>query len=658
MAEKTALPKSLYAFGEGEESAEANRRYEDAYNQLIAAVEKRNQPQFFDPTLLAISQAFLGPTKTGSFGEAAGVAAGNVAKAQESEQTRAEELAKMRLELAGMGVERASQRGIVQNLAKKAGMAPAGTVPTETAPTGTAAAQPAVKSPEIEEGLEPIGRFPVNPSLIRSEQDFYRRALESGQRDPVAIGKEWVEYQKNFLSPKFEGGNVYDPISGNIYSKTTGGTATTTFMTGQGGSFAIPEASVREHQRLIAAAQKNPNNPEVWDRLETFEDFWRKPHTRPVKTPAFTSAPLETAQTVAQVPAQPVVQVPTQPVGQAPAPAGSVAQPPAQAPAVRPGATAAIPPPPTFSAPLRFTPVQRPPGRLSAEQKAAYDAEDKTRLDAALALQKEELAAQRIQYEANLAEGKAQRDVNRAVTQAEQIAENQAGITESSEVKKENRKDERETIVELKKAGRNQANIADQFAKLVTDYPNAIGTAAKPGFLSAGIKLLESGASIGGETAKASSLQEAVATLTGNQEELSARRVMMGLAAEYLFNLRSLAKGQGAITDYETRILSSIGPSIEDDPKTARFKAAIMKMHGEGEIARANDFNEWKKSNKDKGWRDYLGSKEYDKFAAKYDQDLARAYDIYLGRRPTAAQPSAQPRQTSNPALDFARSLK
>jgi hypothetical protein len=134
---------------------------------------------------------------------------------------------------------------------------------------------------------------------------------------------------------------------------------------------------------------------------------------------------------------------------------------------------------------------------------------------------------------------------------------------------------------------------------------------------------------------------------------------MMGLAAEYLFNLRSLAKGQGAITDYETRVLSSIGPSIEDDPKTARFKAAIMKMHGEGEIARANEYNEWKKNNQGLGWKDYLGSKEHDKFAAKYDQDLSRAYDIYLGRKPQqAAQPAAQPRQTSNPALDFARSLR
>jgi len=245
-----------------------------------------------------------------------------------------------------------------------------------------------------------------------------------------------------------------------------------------------------------------------------------------------------------------------------------------------------------------------------------------------------------------------------AIAQATAIKQAESDIATKAETAKANKKDEQETIVEIKKAGRNQVNIADQYAKLITQYPNAIGTAAKPGFLSAGITILESGASIGGESAKASALQEAVSKLTGTPEELSARRVMMGLAAEYLFNLRALAKGQGAITDYETQILARIGPGIEDDPKTARFKAAIMKMHGEAEIARANEYNEWKKNNQGLGWKDYLGSKEHDKFAAKYDQDLARAYDIYLGKKPQQAAPAQPAQPESNPALDFARGFR
>jgi hypothetical protein len=627
MAEKTALPKSLYAFGEGEESAEANRRYEDAYNQLISAVEKRNQPQFFDPTLLAISQAFLGPTKTGSFGEAAGVAAGNVAKAQEAQQTREEDLARMRLELAGMGVERASQRGIVQNLAKKAGMAPAGTAPagstpSGSAPAGVAAGQPAGKSPEIEEGLEPIGRFPVNPSLIRSEQDFYRRALESGQRDPVTIGKEWVEYQKNFLSPKFEGGNVYDPISGNIYSKTTGGTATTTFMTGQGGSFAIPEASVREHQRLIAAAQKNPNNPEVWERLETFEDFWRKPHTRPVKTPAFTSTPLETAQTVAQVPAQPVVQAPTQPVGQAPVPAGPVAQPPAQAPAVRPGATAAIPPPPTFSAPLRFTPVQRPPGRLSAEQKAAYDAEDKTRLDAALADQKASLDSQKAQYDALLAEQKAQRDLARDVSKAGQIAGQEITNIPPKKLAEQAAEQEvkaRQEIDDNRKEADTTVTFANQFRKYA-ENPNAkqmFGILNNDKVSSGIATLVKDTLRIGSTSIGMPAVEDVMRNANMTDAQQAQYRNFLQLATQ--LQLQRAKYMKGSVSNYEQNILGNAGIGAQDTPQTIIMKADIMAARAQFDRQVARKF---KDSNQSAA--KFLSSDEYYGMLDEYNAKLGR----------------------------------
>jgi hypothetical protein len=419
--------------------------------------------------------------------------------------------------------------------------------------------------------------------------------MQGGERDLAAIEKGWNSYQKDFLSPRFEGGNVYDPITGYMYSKNTGETGTASFMTRDGGTYSIPKSAVIEHQRLLSDARKSPENTELWNKIESFEDFWRKGPTR-------TSA----------VPRPELLARPYSIEAQEQA---SVTPPPSIRPAVQP-----------FAQPTAQTNVQPSGGLLSAEEKERRQRKEASDL---------------------------------AIQQASATAQAQAEVAQGAKIVGENVEDERKTIVEIKKAGRNQVNIADQYAKLITEYPNAIGTAAKPGFLSAGIKLFESGVNAGGESAKAPALQEALKTLTGTEEELSARRVMMGLAAEYLFNLRSLAKGQGTITDYETRVLSNIGPSIEDDPKTARFKAAIMKMHGEAEIDRANEYNEWKKQPKNKGlgWRDYLGSTDQDKFAAKYDQKLASAYDIYLGRKPqqTSAQPS---KPASNPALDFARSLK
>jgi hypothetical protein len=416
-----------------------------------------------------------------------------------------------------------------------------------------------------------------------------------------------------------QNGMLYQGSTGRLFDMPDPTPVLVPFLSLKGEPFQITKTQARKLDQITASGDN--------DARIAYENKLRGIQAPKPAAPPLPAAPLTEGVTTAPIPPIRIVAAPPQPV-----------RPPAAPPAAPPSAVAPSAQPSV--APSAPTGV----GMLSPAQLA----ERKAREESERAIQQ---ARRQEQDKANIA-------ATTGVETTKTIEQAKADIAAAEEAKKQNLKDERETIVELKKAGRNQVNIADQFAKLVTDFPNAIGTAAKPGFLSAGIKLLESGATIGNESAKASALQEAVATLTGNQEELSARRVMMGLAAEYLFNLRSLAKGQGAITDYETRILSSIGPSIEDDPKTARFKAAIMKMHGEAEISRANDFNEWKKSNKDKGWRDYLGSKEHDKFATKYDQDLARAYDIYLGRRPTAAQPSAQPRQTSNPALDFARSLR
>jgi len=602
MAEKTALPSSLYAFGEGEESAQVNQRYQDAYNQLIAAVEKRSQPQFFDPTLLAISQAFLGPTKTGGFGEAAGIAAGNVAKAQEAQQTREEELARMKLELAGMGVGQANQRAAMK-------MYQEGVTPSKPA-TPVEAPDPdlALRSMGVEDqGVQVAPAVPLIP-----KKQFIASELLKGGNVPDAEIK-YDKYVRDDIKIA-QNGMLYQGSTGRLFDMPDPTPVLVPFLSLKGEPFQITKTQARKLDQITASGDN--------DARIAYENKLRgiQRPAAPKEAPPLPAAPLNEGVTTSPVAPPRVVTAPPQPT--------AVAR-----PSVAPEAA-----PSPFVAPLAPTGG----GMLSPAQLAARKAQEEAERDIAKARRQE-------QDKANIA-------ATTGVATTKTIEQAKADIAAAEEAKKQNLKDERETIVEIKKAGRNQVNIADQYAKLVTEYPNAIGTAAKPGFLSAGIKLLESGASLGGESAKASALQDAVATLRGTPEELSARRVMMGLAAEYLFNLRSLTKGQGTITDYETRVLSSIGPSIEDDPKTARFKAAIMKMHGEAEIARANEYNEWKKQNQGQGWRDYLGSKDHDKFAAKYDQDLARAYDIYLGRKPQ--QPSAQPRQTSNPALDFARSLK
>jgi hypothetical protein len=84
--------------GESSGMTEARQTYIDAQKKMLEALESRNQ--LFDPDLLAMAQGFLGPTKSGSFGESISNVAAAVGPAAEAERKRNIEMAQIRAELA------------------------------------------------------------------------------------------------------------------------------------------------------------------------------------------------------------------------------------------------------------------------------------------------------------------------------------------------------------------------------------------------------------------------------------------------------------------------------------------------------------------------------------------------------------------------------
>jgi hypothetical protein len=94
-----ATPKqsglSPLAMVEGEEEQQKFAEVQQLQQQLKDALDYR-KGFYLDPTMLALAQGFATPTKTGSFFESAGIAAGRVAEAQEAERKRAQEIAQMR----------------------------------------------------------------------------------------------------------------------------------------------------------------------------------------------------------------------------------------------------------------------------------------------------------------------------------------------------------------------------------------------------------------------------------------------------------------------------------------------------------------------------------------------------------------------------------
>jgi len=120
--------------GESSGMTQARQSYLDTQQKLLEALESRNQ--LFDPTLLALAQGLLSPTKSGTFGEGLANAAAAVAPAAEAERKRNIEMAQIRAEMA------ASQYGAAQKgeaLKKLTGaMRPSAAADTAGAATGSA----------------------------------------------------------------------------------------------------------------------------------------------------------------------------------------------------------------------------------------------------------------------------------------------------------------------------------------------------------------------------------------------------------------------------------------------------------------------------------------------------------------------------------------
>ena len=98
------------------EGTPAYQDYLDAQQNIKDIIAQREEGRLFDPTMLAMAQGFLAPTKTGSFGESLGNVASAVAPVQAAEEKRAMDMAKMRLEVAQQGLQTSMDVDKVNNI--------------------------------------------------------------------------------------------------------------------------------------------------------------------------------------------------------------------------------------------------------------------------------------------------------------------------------------------------------------------------------------------------------------------------------------------------------------------------------------------------------------------------------------------------------------
>lgn len=157
-----ALPTSLLKkpvdlSGTSPEDEEYKADFKKSQADLRAALAAREN-QLFDPVLLALSQGFAAPTKSGGFGESLSNAAGLANTAAQGQQKGLMENAQMRMQLAQMGLEQGNKdraMSMVGNLFPKPAGAPTAGAPNVGAPVGGA--------PAGGEPIAPAGAPPAVP---------------------------------------------------------------------------------------------------------------------------------------------------------------------------------------------------------------------------------------------------------------------------------------------------------------------------------------------------------------------------------------------------------------------------------------------------------------------------------------------------------------
>lgn len=194
--------------------------YKKSQAELLRALESR-QNQLFDPTLLAMAQGFLAPTKYGTFGESLGNVAGTVGAAQEAESRRAQEMAMLRMELAKQQLEE-SRKGRALSILQGArqGAPAAEGQPAE----GGAAAQLPKNSYGIipEDVIAQVER--LDPALAKSARESNKSRMDqlkflAGEVKTTEAGSYSVDPSgKTTFTPRpgAEGGKEFIPGIGEI----------------------------------------------------------------------------------------------------------------------------------------------------------------------------------------------------------------------------------------------------------------------------------------------------------------------------------------------------------------------------------------------------------------------------------------------------------
>ena len=205
---------------------------------------------------------------------------------------------------------------------------------------------------------------------------------------------------------------------------------------------------------------------------------------------------------------------------------------------------------------------------------------------------------------------------------------NEKAPTTSAEIKAQ---EEREVLRAKGEDPRFQSIVnagADATAKLATygvtkelvskpGMNKVLGIFERPDFMSALGKLIESGVGVAGFKIGQDNIREIMTNLGLPQDTINDSQLIASQIANINFGFRSLAKGQGAISNFEQEMFNSMGPTVKDNVQTIQKKLSMLEERAKFE---QNLARELRKSKMDAD--DFKDSTRYQNLVNDYQKRL------------------------------------
>jgi hypothetical protein len=264
-----ATKAPLSTFAETPEDQQIVQEYRNQQKMLMDSLV--NRKQLFDPTLLAMAQGFLSPTKTGSFGEVLGNVASQIAPVQQQEEKRAQDIAKMRFDMAQQNFQmnRKDQATRMLFPGQPQGQAPAGEPGAAVSPVAGVTGAAVPKPP----ALAQYGH--ITPEL----------ALRLGAVDPE-LGKQAMQYieavnarqklAQEAVKPTERGVFQIDPSKpgGGTFTPAPGRPTVSRFLPGTG-SVDLTEQDAEKFDSVRDVLSNTPDDPAAQRELSRIVSKYR-----------------------------------------------------------------------------------------------------------------------------------------------------------------------------------------------------------------------------------------------------------------------------------------------------------------------------------------------------------------------------------------------